>query len=441
MSSGSGKVAILGVDSLPPKLIQAKPDYFPFLSSLQVENSLCPIRSCDPPITIPAWSVITTGRDPGELGTYGFRNRATRGYMEYELSSSRRVKYPRLWDLVTEGQQAFVMGIPQTYPPTPMNGILVSGILTPGLDEHWIEPPSEGQEFLNLAGGDYLFDVNGYRTESRGPLMEELTRMLDQKERIIPSYLRSNFQFFMSVVIGSDRINHAFWKYVFKDHPRHEQCEQYSDFFRDYYYRLDALLKYWYEMGKELGYEVIILSDHGAKSLKGVFCLNEFLIQQGYLVLKREVESGGVLEVADVDWTRTSLWADGGYCGRIYVNKKGREPRGIVSSPSEIYSRLCTDLKDLEKQSGVSMDLHLTSNLYARCAGVPPDFILYAGELDFRCAGRIHKNTLFLEDNDTGPDGVNHDFYGLIAGDVGEKPPAKIQDVFAMVSRMLRGQE
>ena len=38
------------------------------------------LRSVDPPITVPAWSCMVSGRDPGELGIYGFRNRRDHSY-------------------------------------------------------------------------------------------------------------------------------------------------------------------------------------------------------------------------------------------------------------------------------------------------------------------------------------------------------------------------
>ncbi|MBT3786055.1 hypothetical protein HOF92_13855 [bacterium] len=434
------RVAIFGVDSLPLALIRAMPDSFPFLISLDQKGLLQEILSCDPPITVPAWSVVTTGKDPGELGTYGFRNRSSRGYLEYEISSSKRIKYPRIWDQVEEGEKAFVLGVPQTYPPSKIAGTLVSGILTPDLQAHWIEPPGDGAEFLEEAGYDYLFDVSGYRTELKSELMTELKEMLDQKHRVILKYLQKDVQFFMAVIIGSDRINHAFWKHVFRDHPGYEPNEEFEIFFRDYYRLLDTRLKSWYQLAKEQGFRPLIMSDHGAKSLLGVFCLQDFLIKKGYLVLKKAVPEGSILQSADVDWSKTRLWADGGYCGRIYVNKRGREPEGIVDSISTLFEELNQDLQETARTTSISMKLIPAKELYRRCAAVAPDFLLYIGNLDYRCAGKIHAGPLFLSENDTGPDGVNHDFYGIIAGDWGVNPPSRIVDVFDRVTMFLKGQ-
>ena len=422
---------------MPPSLIQANPEVFPFLTQLEAEGRLRPIRSCDPPITIPAWSVITTGKDPGELGTYGFRNRSSRDYLHYELSFSNRIKYPRIWDNLPEGKKAFVLGVPQSYPPGSINGVCISGILTPGLDSKWIEPQSEASRVLEVAGGHYLFDVSGYRTENRDKLMGELAQMLEQKDRLISTYLNQDFHLFMSVIIGSDRINHAFWKYVFEDHPRYEKCERYSDFFWNYYRKLDGLLNKWFQRAQEHGYRALILSDHGAKSLRGVFCLNDFLIEKGYLVLKQKVSENRVLEYSDVNWSKTSLWADGGYCGRIYVNKKGREPEGFVESVEGIYNQLNSDLNILSQAQNIEMNLHKTSSLYARCAGIAPDFILYVGGLDYRCGGRVSSGGLFLAENDTGPDGVNHDFFGVIAGDLSDFSPNSIQEIYPLIVSFL----
>ena len=125
--------------------------------------------------------------------------------------------------------------------------------------------------------------------------------------------------------------------------------------------------------------------------------------------------------------------------GRIYVNKKGREPMGLVESISSIYEQLDSDLKNLEKAHQIEMSLLKTSSIYGRCAGIAPDFILYVGGLDYRCGGRISSGELFLAENDTGPDGVNHDFYGLIAGDLLDFNPDSIQEIFPLIIKILEG--
>ena len=70
-------------------------DELPNLQRLMASGTWGPLRSVDPPITVPAWSCMTSGRDPGELGIYGFRNRSgirlrLTGGRRLELGAGRR---------------------------------------------------------------------------------------------------------------------------------------------------------------------------------------------------------------------------------------------------------------------------------------------------------------------------------------------------------------
>ena len=81
MSAGGaarGRVAVIGLDCAEPSLVFDRfADELPNISQLIARGTWGPLRSVDPPITVPAWSCMLTGRDPGELGIYGFRNRIT----------------------------------------------------------------------------------------------------------------------------------------------------------------------------------------------------------------------------------------------------------------------------------------------------------------------------------------------------------------------------
>jgi predicted AlkP superfamily phosphohydrolase/phosphomutase len=43
---------------------------------------------------------MMSGRDPGELGVYGFRNRVDRSYGRMAVADSRAIRFPRLWDIL-----------------------------------------------------------------------------------------------------------------------------------------------------------------------------------------------------------------------------------------------------------------------------------------------------------------------------------------------------
>src|SRR3954470_12083086 len=96
------RVCIVGLDCLAPQLLFHK--YWkslPNLCSLAADGEATVLTSCDPPITVPAWAAMLTGQDPGTLGVYGFRDRASRAYDSRRLASSLSYHQPPLWTILT----------------------------------------------------------------------------------------------------------------------------------------------------------------------------------------------------------------------------------------------------------------------------------------------------------------------------------------------------
>src|SRR5687767_12670373 len=95
------RVLIIGLDCLGPELLRAESlADLPRLAGLVGAGTSGTLRSTVPPITVPAWTSMVTGRDPGELGIYGFRNRRSAGYEDLKYTTSSAVRFPRLWDFV-----------------------------------------------------------------------------------------------------------------------------------------------------------------------------------------------------------------------------------------------------------------------------------------------------------------------------------------------------
>ena len=119
---------VIGLDCAAPHLVLDEwLDELPAIRSLTERGSYGVLKSCDPPITVPAWSVMTSSRNPGTLGFYGFRNRKDRSYERLSLADSRAVRLPRVWDLLSlRDRPVIVLGVPQTYPVSRVNGVMVS---------------------------------------------------------------------------------------------------------------------------------------------------------------------------------------------------------------------------------------------------------------------------------------------------------------------------
>ncbi len=70
------RVAVIGLDCGTPQLLfrdfEAET---PNIHALMKRGMHGELQSITPPITVPAWACAMTGKTPGQLGIYGFRNR------------------------------------------------------------------------------------------------------------------------------------------------------------------------------------------------------------------------------------------------------------------------------------------------------------------------------------------------------------------------------
>src|SRR3989304_7020229 len=127
------RIAVLGLDSAPPSFFFHRyRKEMPNLERLMRTGLVAHLESTNPPITVPAWTSMMSSKDPGQLGFYGFRNRKDHSYDGYAFANSALVREPRLWDVLGgAGKRSILLGVPQTYPPRPLHGEMVTCFLTP----------------------------------------------------------------------------------------------------------------------------------------------------------------------------------------------------------------------------------------------------------------------------------------------------------------------
>ena len=113
------KVAVIGLDCAAPDIIfnKLKAD-LPNLAKMINNGVSGKLRSCDPPITVPAWMVMATGRSPGELGLYGFRSRMSNSYNGIKIPTSQDIKFDKVWDILGKRSvgQYYVLPLPCKVP-------------------------------------------------------------------------------------------------------------------------------------------------------------------------------------------------------------------------------------------------------------------------------------------------------------------------------------
>jgi predicted AlkP superfamily phosphohydrolase/phosphomutase len=413
------RALVIGLDCAPPQLVFERwRDDLPTLRALMERGRYGVLRSCDPPITVPAWACMTSSRSPGALGIYGFRNRRDYSYDGLSIADSRAVRVPRVWDVLSaRGRPVIVIGVPPTYPVSAVNGVMISDFLTPDTERAQYTYPVELKQEIEGLVGRYMVDVDNFRTPDKGRLLVDLEEMTEKRFRVAEHQLETRpWDLFFMVEIGTDRVHHAFWRFADPEHRLYEPGNRFEAAMLDYYRALDEriarLLRF---AGDDTA--VLVVSDHGAKRIDGGICVNEWLRREDYLVLKEAPAEPTRFTPDMVDWARTAAWGEGGYYARISLNVAGREPEGTVAAND--YDALREELKvGLEalgddKGRPIGTVVHRPEDLYPEQRGIPPDLLVYFGDLFWRSIGQVGMGAVHVFENDTGPDDANHASEGL----------------------------
>lgn len=385
------RVLVVGIDGGTLDLIRpwAEQGYLPHLARLMDEGAWGPLESTIPPVTSPAWPTFATGKNPGKHGVFDFI-RPSGG--DFEMVNSTYIKARTLWQILSEaGRRVGVVNVPVTYPPQPVNGFVVSGMLSPH-GGRFTYPEDLLDPYREELGPYRIAPSVQYKPGEEEPFIEDLLDLVERRGRYALRLMEDHpWDFLMVHFQATDVLQHAFWKFVDPTHPRHdpEAARRFVPAMREVFHRMDGFIG---RMIDRLDGEttVIVMSDHGFGPLHWVVNLNLFFLEKGLLHLKRApftrlraglfragltpasiwhlIERVGLqnyvwlvskstrnkvvskfLSFDDVDWSRTVAYSIG-HVGQIYINLKGREPHGIVE-PGEGYKeareRVIEALRDL----------------------------------------------------------------------------------------------
>jgi predicted AlkP superfamily phosphohydrolase/phosphomutase len=412
------KTLVIGLDCAAPELLFGD-ERLVNIRRLMDAGCYGPLESVIPPITVPAWMCMATSQDPGSLGIYGFRNRVDYSYTGLRIVDSRSINELAVWDQVArEGGKSVIIGVPPNYPPRKINGISVGCFLTPDTAGRvYTHPPGIAEQIAQVVG-EYPVDVKDFRTNDKDRLRDEIYAMTRKHFAVVRHFLETvEWDYFQFVEIGLDRMHHGFWKYHDPQHIMHEPDSPYLETIRDYYRYLDE------EVGSLLERltdetSVLVVSDHGARRLDGGFCVNEWLVREGWLVLNSYPTESTPFAKLDVNWAKTRVWSEGGYYARVFLNVKGREPEGVVDRAD--YERFRDEVKArLEATTGpdgrpLGTLVFKPEEIYRSVRNVAPDLIAHFGALAWRSIGGVGYGCLHRRENDTGPDDCNHSQYGAM---------------------------
>jgi len=221
-------------------------------------------------------------------------------------------------------------------------------------------------------------------------------------------------------LIGSDRMNHSFWKYCDEQHRKYDPNSEFKNSLKDYYVFLDRELG---EMLKLLDEDtlVIVLSDHGFTRMHTRVNLSDWLIKEGYLVLKAGVDiiSPVKLEYDMIDWTRTKVFAIGAYDGQVFINLKERDVGGVVevNDYDSLVDELEIKLKNISGDDGAVLDTKIFKKkdfFRGKKEDLAPDIVIYFDNMHYGANTSLIGNpTLWSLSTAMGSDDATHAEKGI----------------------------
>ncbi|KPK70147.1 hypothetical protein AMJ87_09340 [candidate division WOR_3 bacterium SM23_60] len=308
------KTFVLGLDGVPFSFLQKQFEQgkMPHFAKLAQENGFQQMNSVYPTVSSVAWTSYATGVNPGEHGIFGFVDRVANPF-SITIPTARNRKAETLWHRLSQkNKRVIVINVPLTYPPEPVNGILISGFLCTDIND--VAYPQAMSNYLKSK--DYVIDVDAWLArESKQGFINKLHQALEKRFEIAFELMeRETWDFFQLHVMETDRLLHFFWGDI-------EAHGAFAGETEAFFTRLDHHINML--VSKLSGQDrLLILSDHGFCGIKAEVQLNTWLEQQGLLKFTGNEKK---LNKYHKDTVCYSLIP-----GRMYVNLKGREEKGTV---------------------------------------------------------------------------------------------------------------
>jgi len=351
----------------------------PNLHRLMAQGAFAALRSVQPPATLPNWTTLLTGVDPGRHGVFDFTTRS--GYDVRFTAGSVREAPTIASRLDRMGKRCACLYFPATWPPERLeHGVFISGWDAPvafEADRSFVWPHSLHDEITRRFGPQRFDDVDEFDADAAGwhaRLPAQLCARLGRRAELGRWLLESRSWDLFAIYFGeSDTAAHHLWALHDADSPRRPArvSPQDEGGLARVYTALDTAVG---ELIESAGpdVEVTIASDHGFGGASDkVLYLNRALADAGLLTFARRGLRQRLVGVAKetalthlpprlrervfraagarlpsllesrarfgpIDMTRTRVFSDElNYFPALHLNLRGREPSGCVD-PAEV---------------------------------------------------------------------------------------------------------
>jgi predicted AlkP superfamily phosphohydrolase/phosphomutase len=392
----SHKTVIVGLDGVPYSYLNElmANGNIPNMSSIFKKGYFGPMRVCLPEISSVSWSSFMTGTQSGEHGIFGFVDLIPGSYKMYFPNFSNLKKKTIFDNIGRMGKRSIVINMPSTYPSRSLPGVLISGFVAPNLRKA-IFPPNLFNEIKAMG---YTIDIDTKKCRiDHDFLISALDGTLKNRQALGETlWDRENWDLFIIVVTGTDRINHFLW-----EAGSDPVNKRHLDFIQ-YYQKVDDFVGIFYKKFLELPgskdgkNHFMLLSDHGFTGIKSEIYLNKWLEKNGFLTFLNSQPSTW----EDINPLSKAFAMDP---SRIYINKKGRYKEGTVDKKDveKIKSEITSALSELTNKNGMPVlrKIWNREEIYqGPYTKYGPDLILLS-EDGFDLKGKIDSTKIFGRSN------------------------------------------
>ena len=358
------KVLVIGLDGATFDVVEpwAQAGRLPNIARLMQDGTWGPLRSTIHPLTPTAWTTFATGCDPGKHGVYDFALFRPGSY-EPLLTDAGHSRAPSMFQLLSEaGKRIVAYNIPWTYPPEPVNGVMIAGFGAPRFDRRLCYP---AEVFDRLAAQVDRVSFEIPPRNDDGVIVEAVEAQVEQVGGMARSLLESERPHLACVVfMATDQVGHVAWV---KRAAARADGRPIPDVLLHTYQLVDAQIGRLLEAIDDQT-TVILMSDHGFGDRRGVVDFVSQLHRIGLVAysgrtplpsvrVRRHGRAGGALGMLEaglkavlprglrgklrksmtptIDFSRTKVWVWGRY-PKLRFNVRGREPQGVVEPGREL---------------------------------------------------------------------------------------------------------
>jgi len=273
------RVMVIGLDGATFDLIKPWADAgeLPTFKKLMENGVWGELESTVPHITPPAWTSMTTGKNPGKHGIFDFLSiEKIKDDWKLKLYTSRSKKSKEMWNYLND-KKSIVVNVPLTYPPRAINGTMITGMFTPNMKSSDFTYPKEFKREILKSFPDYVIELNWNRYKGKErKFLEDLYKMTEGRIKLFWYLFEKEWDFLFFVFIGTDRMQHIIW-----DEKKLLRYYQYLDKFLGKV--LNAL--------ENKNINLFLVSDHGFSKIKKRVHINTLLKEEGFLEMRRNNEN------------------------------------------------------------------------------------------------------------------------------------------------------